>query len=48
MNNKRNLVEKIKGINRNYSDEQATEIAILIITLSELYYEIEVKNKVNK
>jgi hypothetical protein len=43
---KKTLVEKIKGINSNYSDEQAIKIANFLMSISEVFYEIHSKSNI--
>ncbi|MCB0476762.1 MAG: hypothetical protein KDC84_01270 [Crocinitomicaceae bacterium] len=49
MNKKIQLAQKVKEINDKFSDEQAVQIANFLMTLSEVYYEVESKsNQKNK
>jgi hypothetical protein len=47
MRDKKSLVDKIKGINKKYSDEEAIQIANFLMSLSEVYYDVETKSKQN-
>ncbi len=51
VNKKLKLAKKIQDINQNYSEEEAIQIANFLMTLSEVFYEVDTnsnntKNKV--
>lgn len=48
MSQKAKLAEKIKAINPDFTKEQAVQIAHFLLTLSEVYYEMEAKEKSNQ
>ncbi len=49
MSAKQKLVQKVKEVNPKLTEEQAVQIANFLMSLSEVYYEIETKsNSKNK
>lgn len=48
MSQKAKLAEKVRDINPNFTEEQAIQIAHFLMTLSEVYYEVEAKEKLNQ
>ncbi len=44
MNKKLKLAQKVREINSQYTEEQAIQIANFLMSLSELYYDIEIKS----
>ncbi len=44
MNTKAQLADKVKMINEKYTDEQAVLIANFLISLSEVFYEVNSKS----
>lgn len=47
VNTKQKLAKKIKDINQSFTEEQAIQIAHFLVSLSEVYYELEAKEKSN-
>lgn len=45
MSQKTKLAEKVRDVNPNFTEEQAIQIAHFLLTLSEVYYEIEANEK---
>ncbi len=48
MSQKAKLAEKVREMNPNFTEEQAIQIALFLLTLSEIYYEVEAKEKSNQ
>jgi hypothetical protein len=48
MSQKTKLAEKVKAFNPDFTIEQAIQIAHFLLTLSEVYYEMEAKEKLNQ
>ncbi len=49
MSGKQKLVQKVKEANHKLTEEQAVQIATFLMSLSEVYYEIQTKsNSKNK
>ena len=44
MSKKAQLAKKVKEINNKFSEEQAIQVANFLMTLSEVYYEVESKS----
>ena len=45
VNKKLKLAQKVREINSQYSEEQAIQIANFLMSLSEVYYDVETKSK---
>jgi hypothetical protein len=48
MSQKEKLAEKVRAINPKFTNEQAAQIAHFLLTLSEVFYEVEAKEKLNQ
>ena len=44
MSKKEQLAKKVKAVNKGLTDEQAIQIANFLISLSEVFYEVESKS----
>jgi hypothetical protein len=45
VNKKLKLAQKVREINSKYSEEQAIQIANFLMSLSQVYYDVETKSK---